>query len=253
MMRPEPVLPSSSFDAVNSQTESPLDSNANVHPTRRAIATFLSKIETIKTPSFLRAQGSLRNPSLITGLDRVVLGTQPACEVVTVAGFHPPRYLCYMLSGFVCDLIQLCFDILLHVVLAIEDASLCWMLGFAISVYFRHTTHRYLVFGDYVGGYWQSLGRMYAGYSLTIVLSTAFNWFLFRYAQVPHYVAWVITLLWTGIVNYFILKKLWSFGGKQKNEDIRTGVPTSPVEKRDVELGGRMDGKLQSRAVDGKR
>jgi len=29
---------------------------------------------------------------------------------------------------------------------------------------------------------------------------------------VPHYVAWVLTLLWTGVVNYFILKRLWSFG-----------------------------------------
>ena len=55
---------------------------------------------------------------------------------------------------------------------------------------------------------------MYAGYSIIIVISTIFNFLMTRKLQLPHYVAWVITLLWTGIVNYFILKKLWTFGKK---------------------------------------
>jgi putative flippase GtrA len=61
---------------------------------------------------------------------------------------------------------------------------------------------------------------MYAGYSVIIVLSTIFNIFMTRYAELPHYVAWVVTLLWTGIVNYFILKKLWTFGGKPKQQQL---------------------------------
>ena len=56
--------------------------------------------------------------------------------------------------------------------------------------------------------------RMYAGYSIIIVLSTLFNVLVTKVLQVPHYIAWIVTLLWTGIANYFILKKLWSFGGK---------------------------------------
>ena len=162
------------------------------------------------------------NVKIITGLERVLYGTQPAAEVVQFAGVQPPRYLCYMISGSACDVLQFLMDFFLYYNVT-QDASLCWMLSFGICVSFRHTTHRYLVFGDYVGGYWRSLGRMYAGYSIIIVLSTMFNVVMTKYIKVPHSLAWLFTMLWTGIVNYFILKKLWSFGGsagdKIKTED----------------------------------
>jgi putative flippase GtrA len=185
--------------------------------TRVVLASAIRWFESLRVPKFLRKtdEGS----PLITGLERVCFGTQPAAEAVTILGASPPRYLCYMLSGSMCDIIQFGIDLLLHVVFHLEDASLCWALGFGISVSFRHTTHRYLVFGDYVGGYWASLGRMYAGYSIIIVLSTLFNIVMTRNAHLPHYVAWAITLLWTGIVNYFILKKLWTVGGKEKSKE----------------------------------
>ena len=149
----------------------------------------------------------------IEGLDRVVFGTSSAAEVVRLAGVQPPRYLWYMLSGAMCDVIQLCMDMLLHT--QIQDASVCWAVTFFLSVVFRHSFHRYLVFGDYVGGYKASLARMYGGYSIIIVLSTIFNILMTRVATFSHYVAWILTLLWTGIANYFILKKLWSFGGNR--------------------------------------
>lgn len=153
---------------------------------------------------------------LVSGLDRVAFGTVSAAEAVLICNVKPPQYLCYMLSGSICDVIQLTTDYLLHTALNIEDASICWGLSFSFSIIFRHTTHRYLVFGNYVGGYRKSLLRMYGGYSIIIILSTVFNIAMTQYAELPHYVAWIITLLWTGIVNYFILKKLWSFGGKPK-------------------------------------
>jgi hypothetical protein len=150
----------------------------------------------------------------IAGLDRVLFGTAAAADVVTLAGVKPPRYLFYMLSGMGCDVIQLTMDVLLHRYY-LEDASLCWAVTFFLSVVWRHSSHRYLVFGDYVGGYWASLGRMYGGYSIIIVLSTIFNVMMTRgVAHLSHYVAWMLTLLWTGIANYFILKKLWTYGGK---------------------------------------
>merc|ERR1719416_218964 len=65
----------------------------------------------------------------------------------------------------------------------------------------------------YVGGYHNSLIRMYGGYSISIILSTIANFIMTEWYAVPHYVAWIFTLLWTGVVNYFMLKKLWSFGG----------------------------------------
>jgi hypothetical protein len=149
----------------------------------------------------------------ISGLDRVLFGTQSAAEAIQIAGIQPPRYLWYMLSGAMCDVIQFAMDVLLHFTFHIEDASTCWAISFSLSVYFRHMSHRWLVFGDYVGGYKSSLIRMYGGYSVIIVLSTVFNILMTKMASISHYVAWILTLLWTGIANYFILKKLWSFGG----------------------------------------
>jgi hypothetical protein len=109
--------------------------------------------------------------------------------------------------------IQFAMDVLLHFTFHIEDASTCWAISFSLSVYFRHISHRWLVFGDYVGGYKSSLIRMYGGYSVIIVLSTVFNILMTKMTSISHYAAWILTLLWTGIANYFILKKLWSFGG----------------------------------------
>lgn len=226
---------------------------------RIAVSSAIVWLESLRVPQVLQRSGGDTSPDgtpMISGLERVFFGTQPACDAVLICGIHPPRYLCYMLSGFICDLIQFTIDIILHRALLLDDASVCWALGFGISVAFRHTSHRYLVFGDYVGGYWKSLGRMYAGYSIIIVISTLFNIIMTRYLQLPHYVAWIVTLLWTGIVNYFILKKLWSFGGKDKKDD----APERNESKKDVESSSnvhdpeqRSDGRLQARKVDHKR
>lgn len=150
---------------------------------------------------------------LVTGLDRVVFSTQSAAEAVRIAGIQPPRYLCYMLSGGCCDVIQFAMDYILSRHLGVTNASTCWFTTFTASIIFRHSFHRYLVFGDYVGGYWNSLLRMYGGYSVIIVLSTIFHVVVTKWLHLSHTTAWIGTLLWTGIVNYFILKKLWSFGG----------------------------------------
>lgn len=155
---------------------------------------------------------SARTP-FITGVQTVKSGKLPAADAITILGVRPPRYLFYMVSGAMCDIVQLALDLALHRGFGVSDPSVCWAVTFALSVVVRHTSHRYLVFGRFVGGYWHSLGRMYGGYSVIIVLSTLFNWAVTSAAGLPHYVAWVATLLWTGIANYFILKKLWAFGG----------------------------------------
>ena len=170
---------------------------------------------------------------ILSGLEKVfIYGTHPAADAVLILGIQPPRYLCYMISGMICDVIQFMFDFLLHSkhALGIRDASICWFVSFFISVFFRHTTLRYLVFGNYVGGYYQSLKRIYSGYSIIIVLSTAFNYTMTHSSKIhlPHYIAYIITLLWTGIVNYFILKKLWSFTGTTITES-NTGGAKAPT------------------------
>mmetsp|Transcript_5963 Transcript_5963/g.8854 ORF Transcript_5963/g.8854 Transcript_5963/m.8854 type:complete len:125 (-) Transcript_5963:245-619(-) len=115
----------------------------------------------------------------------------------------------------------------------ISDPSVCWALAFSFSIIFRHTSHRYLVFGDYVGGYCRSLGRMYGGYSIIIVLSTLFNVVMTKVLMISHYTAWIVTLLWTGIVNYFILKHIWSFGG-EKNDSSKRRDDCSVEATRDI-------------------
>jgi len=166
---------------------------------------------------------------LITGLDNVFFGTMAASETVRLLNIKPPQYLWYMLSGGICDILQFLMDFMLH--FYVDDASVCWGVCFTLSIIFRHSTHRYLVFGNYIGGYWNSLLRMYCGYSVSIILSIAFNVFVTRTASVGHYAAFVFTLLWTGIVNFFILKKLWSFNGG------KAGKPSPrPTDVDDVEL-----------------
>mmetsp|Transcript_9531 Transcript_9531/g.10512 ORF Transcript_9531/g.10512 Transcript_9531/m.10512 type:complete len:317 (+) Transcript_9531:106-1056(+) len=147
---------------------------------------------------------------LFSGLSKVTKGTKPASEAVALCGFKPHRFVWFIMSGFICDVIQFGIDIALFHLLHIQGSSLCWLLGFSLSIIVRHTSHRYLVFGNYVGGYCHSLMKMYAGYSIILVLSTLFNLVLTHLVRMQHYTAWIITLIWTNIVNYFLLKQLWS-------------------------------------------
>lgn len=198
------------------------DDRMQKHQNSSSLSKSIYWIESIEAPECCivgRKNGSIKPGEkvyLVSGLGKVCYGTQPAAEVVRVLGIRPPRYLCYMISGSGCDIIQFFLYVLAY--RQTEDTSLSWALSFGGSIVFRHTTHRYLVFGDYVGGYWASLRRMYAGYSIIIFLSTIFNYVVMKYVDMPHMVAWILTLLWTGIVNYLILKKLWSFDGSAKKD-----------------------------------
>ena len=193
--------------------------------------------QNIRLPSFCCASTDGTRIHLIQGIDRVVFGTKAASECVVICGIKPVRYLWYMLSGSLCDALQLLIDLFLNTVMHISDPSICWVMGFAISIIARHSSHRYLVFGDYVGGYWRSLSRMYAGYSIIIVISTVFNIVMTRDLKLSHYVAWTITLLWTGIVNYFILKYLWTFGSTKGNggnlSTVQKVTPNAKSPRRD--------------------
>ena len=211
-------------------------------PTKRLICCkrFLEKYGSSSTVHSSQQQSSGEAPSenstsvsslpdylpLISGLTPVISGAAPAADTVRILSIKPPRYIFYSVSGFLCNIVQLFIDLAVHFFLNVRDPSICWAIGFGMSIVVRHSSHRYFTFGAYVGGYWRSLGRMYAGYSISIALSTAFNVAMAKNG-VPHYVAFVFTLLWTGIVNYFILKRLWSFGGSGG------GVKDSAIEKQD--------------------
>lgn len=178
---------------------------------RRKIVNWIER-QTVPIPRQLKK--SPEPVHFISGLEMVLYGTSSAADSVLLLGLKPPRYLWYMWSGSFCDVIQLAFDYMLHKFLNVQDPTICWTTSFVMSVVFRHSSHRYLVFGDYVGGYWVSLIRMYAGYSIIIVLSTVVNLCLTRLTELSHYLAWFITIFWSGITNYFILKRLWGLGGQ---------------------------------------
>ena len=159
----------------------------------------------------------------IQGLDRVLFQENTCCaHEVRLLGWKPPTYAWFALSGGVCDIIQLGMLYLLHVyVLPTNmDTSVSWMVAFCTSIFFRHTSHRFFVFGTYVGGYTRSLGRIYMGYSVTIVLSTILNYILNRILEVNLFLLAILTMAWTGVVNYFILKYFWNIGSSKSKSTM---------------------------------
>ena len=157
----------------------------------------------------------------ISGLDQVVFGNKSVAESVTILGQYKLfPYLCYMLSGMVCDVLMLLTDLLWHFGFGIQDATTCWLISFVLSIVPRHSALKVMCFGQYVGGYYHSLLRMYFGMSASIVLSTICSYCMTKWWGVAHYVAWIVTLIWTGVVNYFVLKKCWSFGGGNDDDKL---------------------------------
>ena len=127
-------------------------------------------------------------------------------------GVNMPTYPLFMMSGAICDLFQAGIDYVIYSVLDIwEDGrtTLSWTLSYTLSIVLRHQSHRLLVFGDYADGYLASLARTYMTYSSAIVVSMLINHTLVGYFDISYRLAWIITMLSTGIYNYFTLKATW--------------------------------------------
>lgn len=138
-----------------------------------------------------------------------------------VFGFRIPHYFWYVLSGFLCDLCQFFIDGLLFAFISSvgwdwEKPTVCWTVSYTASIMIRHTSHRYLVFGEFEGTYCASLGRTYLTYSTSIVLSMLSNHVISNTLGFSHYQAWFITMLWTGVLNYFLLKASWNAKSKDR-------------------------------------
>eukprot|EP01041_Mallomonas_annulata_P006482 gene6482-13085_t len=65
------------------------------------------------------------------------------------------------------------------------------------------------VFGEFEGSYCQSLSRTYFTYSSSIVISMITNHLIVEVFGFSHRDAWVMTMIWIGIYNYFMLKATW--------------------------------------------
>lgn len=127
-----------------------------------------------------------------------------------VFGHKIPLYPLFMVSGAICDVFQALIDYLISKVYTYEwgRTTVCWTLSYTLSIILRHSSHRLLVFGDYDGTYCMSLTRTYMAYSTAIVFSMFTNHQLVELG-LEHREAWVITMLVTGVYNFFVLKSSW--------------------------------------------
>jgi putative flippase GtrA len=145
-------------------------------------------------------------------------------EKAQICGYKLPQYFWFVISGALCDVIQACLDYLISLVYVFEweKVTVCWTLSYCLSIFVRHTSHRFIVFGEYEGTYWSSLMRTYLAYSSSIVISIVTNHLLVNMVQLSHKEAWIATMLWTGLFNYFVLKASWKAGGDKTSSASST-------------------------------
>ena len=133
-------------------------------------------------------------------------------ERAHIFGYRVPQYFWFVLSGALCDIVQAVIDYAISLIYTsnFERATVCWTLSYIISIWVRHFSHRILVFGEYEGTYCASLSKTYLTYSSSIVISMVTNWVIVNQMEFSHRQAWVFTMLWTGLWNYFLLKSTWN-------------------------------------------
>jgi putative flippase GtrA len=147
-------------------------------------------------------------------------------------GHKVPLYAWFVLSGALCDVAQALIDLGVFYIYPYEweRATVCWTVSYTLSVVIRHFSHRILVFGEPDGTYCQSLGRTYLTYSSSIIISIMTNHVLIDVFQCSHKMAWILTMLWTGVYNYFALKSSWrSSGSNTKSTPTASSSVNSSV------------------------
>ena len=146
-------------------------------------------------------------------------------ETWKCCGYKIPQYFFFVLSGALCDCAQALIDygVYLLYVFEWERATVCWTISYTLSITLRHSSHRLLVFGEFEGTYCSSLLRTYMTYSTSIVVSMITNHVLCSFLNFSHQFAWIVTMLWTGIYNYFALKASWR--SRSTTSGTSTNIP----------------------------
>ena len=136
------------------------------------------------------------------------LAHQDKCRI---CGYKVPLYFWFVLSGALCDIVQALIDYGVSQIYTLDyyRPTVCWTVSYTLVIIVRHYSHRLLVFGEFEGSYCSSLGRTYLTYSSSIVISMMTNHILVDMFFFTHQQAWVLTMLWTGVYNYFALKSNW--------------------------------------------
>eukprot|EP00048_Salpingoeca_helianthica_P023093 m.22180 g.22180 ORF g.22180 m.22180 type:complete len:132 (-) comp8260_c0_seq1:22-417(-) len=130
------------------------------------------------------------------------------------------QYARFSVSGLIgTALFHLCNQMLLTACwLEHGCATASWVVSYLLSIIWQHALHQYFVFG-FAKNYWESLLWAYVSYAGSLIISPAVHWVLVENLHMSNNVAFGLTLLATGPINYFSLK-LTSFrepsAGKQQ-------------------------------------
>jgi hypothetical protein len=103
-------------------------------------------------------------------------------------------------------------------------AAVAWTVAYTASIVWQHALHRLLVFGS-SAPYWRSLALTFVSYSLSLVLSSALNAVLVTALGVHHRVAFVGTLLATGVINFYTVRA--ALTPDAKTGDVGAGGATA--------------------------
>jgi len=99
-----------------------------------------------------------------------------------------------------------------------KKETVSWVISYLCSIVWQHYLHGVLVFGGAPRflsfQYFKSLGKTYLAYSLSILLSSVINDFLVAWIGLEHTLAWVATVVATGILNYFTVKEAFKSADK---------------------------------------
>ena len=115
----------------------------------------------------------------------------------------------FFLSGFIGTvLFNLLYMGLFQVIPVHESirATVCWGLSYMASIAWQHKLHAVIVFPHRrIDNYWASLGKTYAIYSVSFVLSTALM-AVMEMMHINYLLAWTFALVSTGFINYFVVR-----------------------------------------------
>jgi len=132
----------------------------------------------------------------------------------------PMPFLWFNISGYIGTFFFfLAYEGLYRACSISNCASISWITAYILSIIWQHALHRYLVFGA-SGSYWWSLFGTYAAYTLSLIVSSALNFVLVTHLNVYHRYAFGLTLVITGILNFFTVRSAFKSGNEKNKHEL---------------------------------
>lgn len=133
--------------------------------------------------------------------------------------FEVRQFLLFVLSSTIGTLLFYMLYTLLYMTLPFQTLkpTVCWMLGYLFSIWWQHALHRWLVF-RFAVPYWKSLLKTYLVYLVSFFLSSCLNVIMVDYMHMEHRAAWLLGLIFTGILSYFSIKA-WGITPEEERKD----------------------------------